>query len=1056
MAPQLAEKLPDLSGFRAAYQAAYRAPEPEVLSPLIEQARLTKNAAQRVGAAARHLVDGVRAQRGGGGMESFLREYGLSTPEGIVLMCLAEALLRVPDAETANRLIADKIGGAEWDRHVGKSDSLFVNASTWALMLTGQLVQPRDQDSPNLLGSMRRLLARGGEPLIRQAVTRAMRILGRQYVLGRTIGDALGRADSSSGEGDGERYSFDMLGEAAKTAGDARRYFEAYAEAIGAIGTHGSAPNIFDAPGISVKLSALHPRFEYSQRPRVMAELSQTLARLAAQARNAGIGMTIDAEESDRLDLTLDLFAMLLNDPELAGWNGLGLAVQAYQKRAYPVIEWLEALARAKGRRFMIRLVKGAYWDTEIKRAQEEAVPDYPVFTRKAATDVSYLACARRMLAAPDAFYPQFATHNAHTLASILEMAGPSRDFEFQRLHGMGEALYAQLKGAPGAQQMDVPVRVYAPVGSHEDLLPYLVRRLLENGANTSFVHHVADTDIPADRLTADPVAKIERVAGAPNRRIPAPLDLYAPARAAAPGSDLSDETVVAPLLTGVEGAMAEEWQAGPIINGYIADTEQRPVHSPADHRVRVGQAGDSSAKHVTSAIGAAFEAASDWNGTSAGARAAILERAADLFQENAARLMALCVREAGKTLPDSVSEIRETVDYCRYYAMQARRDFGAPIDLPGPTGETNQLELRGRGVFACISPWNFPFAIFAGQVSAALAAGNTVVAKPAEQTPLIAAEAVRLFHAAGVPLEALHLLPGPGDTVGAQIVSDPRVAGVAFTGSTDTARLINQSLANRPGPIVPLIAETGGQNAMIVDSTALPEQVVGDCITSAFQSAGQRCSALRVLFVQDDIAPRLLDMLKGAMDELIVGEPGRLSTDVGPVIDSGAVGALNDHIARMEGEGKVLHRCAVPGECGHGSYFPPHLVEIDGLERLRGEVFGPILHVIRYQAAALGDVIAAINRTGFGLTLGIHSRIDDKVEEIHRRAKVGNTYVNRNMIGAVVGVQPFGGQGLSGTGPKAGGPYYLHRFAAEQTLTINTAAAGGNAALLAEDDDTD
>ena len=1056
VAPPAAEKPADLGGLRTAYRAAYRAPEAEVLSHLIGRARLPHDAAQRIRVAAGTLVDGVRARRNGGGMESFLREYGLSTHEGIVLMCLAEALLRVPDAETANRLIADKIGGAEWDRHVGKSDSLFVNASTWALMLTGQLVQPRDKTARNLRGLMRQLVARGGEPVIRQAVTRAMRILGRQYVLGRTIGEALGRTGNGQGGGKGgagTRYSFDMLGEAAKTAGDAERYFAAYAEAIGAIGAHRPSPNVYDAPGISVKLSALHPRFEYSQRPRVMAELSETLAHLAVKARDAGIGMTIDAEESDRLDLTLDLFAMLLDEPALAGWDGLGLAVQAYQKRAYPVIEWLEALARAKGRRLMIRLVKGAYWDTEIKRAQEDALPDYPVFTRKAATDVSYLACARRMLEAPDAFYPQFATHNAHTLASVLEMAGASRRFEFQRLHGMGEALYAQIEGGP---ETNPPVRVYAPVGSHEELLPYLVRRLLENGANTSFVHHVADTDIPTEKLTADPVLKIERVAATPNRRIPPPLDLHAPERAAAPGADLSDETVAGPLLARIDDALAEDWHAGPIVSGQVMDTAQRPVHSPADNRVRAGLVGESSAEHVDAAIGAAFDAASDWNATSADARAEILERAANLFQGSASRLIAMCIREAGKTLPDAVSEIREAVDYCRYYAVRARRDFGRPIELPGPTGESNQLGWRGRGVFACISPWNFPLAIFAGQVTAALAAGNAVIAKPAEQTPLIAAEAVRLLHQAGVPPDVLHLLPGPGEAVGARVVADPRIAGVAFTGATETARRINQSLANRPGAIVPLIAETGGQNAMIVDSTALPEQVVGDCITSAFQSAGQRCSALRVLFVQDEIAPRLLDMLRGAMDELIVGEPGRLSTDVGPIIDGAAAGMLKDHIARMEREGTILHRCAMPDDCGHGSYFPPHLVEIDGLERLHGEVFGPILHVIRYKAAALGEVVDAINRTGFGLTLGIHTRIDEKVEEIHRRTTAGNTYVNRNMIGAVVGVQPFGGHGLSGTGPKAGGPHYLHRFAAEETLTINTAAAGGNAALLAEDDDTD
>ncbi|MBL8705049.1 MAG: bifunctional proline dehydrogenase/L-glutamate gamma-semialdehyde dehydrogenase PutA, partial [Rhodospirillales bacterium] len=927
-------------------------------------------------------------------------------------------------------------------------ESVFVNASTWALMLTGRIVGP-ESDSGDWSGIMKRLVARSGEPVIRAAVVQAMRIMGRQFVMGRNIGEALERAVAA--EKQGYRHSYDMLGEAARTAADANRYMESYRSAIASIGKAAKgAATIHDAPNISVKLSALHPRYEFAQRHRAIGELVPRLAELSRLARDNAIGLTVDAEEADRLDLSLDLIDAVAGDPALKGWEGFGLAVQAYQKRAPAVIDWLADCAHRHNRRLMVRLVKGAYWDSEVKRAQERGFEAYPVFTRKASTDVSYLACARALIADQQAFYPCFATHNAHTVAAVMELAGNRRDWEFQRLHGMGEALYEEVVGK---DRFDRPCRVYAPVGGHEELLAYLVRRLLENGANTSFVNRLVDEKAPIDTIIADPVAEVRRLQSKPHPRIPLPIGLYGPERPNSTGIDLSDPALMVPLAKAMEQADTGRWLASPVIGGVAKRGKAEKVTSPADRNRIVGEVATADGAMVQDAIQRAHRAQAAWDATPAAERAACLNRAADLMEQNRAELMALAVREAGKTIGDALAELREAVDFCRYYAARANDDFSQPQALPGPTGELNSIALHGRGVFACISPWNFPLAIFMGQVSAALAAGNSVIAKPAEQTPLIAAKAVELLHRAGVPGDVLHLLPGSGEVVGAALVRDPRVSGIAFTGSTEVAKAISRVLADRPGPIVPLIAETGGQNAMIVDSSALPEQVTNDAIVSAFHSAGQRCSALRVLFVQKDIADRLVTMIAGAMDDLVVGDPSLLSTDVGPVIDQDARAVLERHAERMGREGKVLKRCKLVAGTEGGTFFAPMLVEIDGLARLEREVFGPILHVIRYEADKLDQVLDQIAATGYGLTLGVHSRIDETIRHVVGRLPVGNAYVNRSMIGAVVGVQPFGGEGLSGTGPKAGGPRYLHRFATERTLSIDTTAAGGNASLLSLDE---
>jgi RHH-type proline utilization regulon transcriptional repressor/proline dehydrogenase/delta 1-pyrroline-5-carboxylate dehydrogenase len=807
---------------------------------------------------------------------------------------------------------------------------------------------------------------------------------------------------------------------------------------------------VHQAPGISIKLSALHPRYEMAQRDRVLHELFPALLDLAGQARDAGIGLTIDAEEADRLDLSLDLIERLALAPELAGWEGLGLAVQAYQKRALPLIDWLADLARRGARQLMVRLVKGAYWDSEIKRAQERGLDGYPVFTRKIATDVSYLACAQRMLAAGAAIYPQFATHNAHTVAAILELAGARRDWEFQRLHGMGEALYHEIVGT---DRFDRPCRVYAPVGSHEDLLAYLVRRLLENGANTSFVNRLVDEREPVDKIVADPIAQLAALSDKPHPHIPLPRDLFQPARRNSRGIDLADPRALTALRDEFAAALAQPVSAAPIIGGIEQHGAETAVLDPSDRRRQVGTVVEASPAQVEAALARAVQAAPGWEATPAASRAAMLERAADLYEANRAALMALTVREGARTIPAALAELREACDYLRYYAARGRADFTAPERLPGPTGERNEIALHGRGVFACISPWNFPLAIFTGQIAAALAAGNAVIAKPAEQTPLVAATAIRHLLAAGIPGDVLHLLPGDGATIGGALPADPRIAGIAFTGSIETARTIARTLAERPGPIVPFIAETGGQNAMIVDSSALPEQVVADVLMSAFDSAGQRCSSLRLLYLQDDIADRLLAMLIGAAAVLRIGDPALLCTDIGPVIDESAREALQRHADRMSREGRLLHECVLGEHTAHGTFFAPRIFEIDGAARLTREVFGPILHVVRWKAERLDAVLGEIAATSYGLTLGVHSRLDDTVRRVVARLGVGNTYVNRNMIGAVVGAQPFGGEGLSGTGPKAGGPRYLHRFATERTLSIDTTAAGGNATLLALDD---
>jgi RHH-type proline utilization regulon transcriptional repressor/proline dehydrogenase/delta 1-pyrroline-5-carboxylate dehydrogenase len=1030
------------ASLRHAIRLAYRIDEAEAAARILEAAELPAAALDRIAARARGFVAEVRKERlGKGGLDAFLHEYALSTQEGIALMCLAEALLRIPDADTVDKLIRDKIGPVDWQRHLGASESMFVNASTWALMLTGRLL--REAPERDLMATLTRFVGRSGEPVVRQAVTAAMRILGRQFVMGRTIAEALERARTA--EREGYRHSYDMLGEAARTEADARRYADSYANAIAAIGTAAAGRDVHDAPGVSVKLSALHPRYEIAQADRVLRELVPVVRGLALQAKAAGIGFTIDAEESERLELSLDVLEPLALDPALAGWEGFGLAVQAYQKRALPLLDWLSDLARRSSRRLQVRLVKGAYWDSEIKRSQEKGLAGYPVYTRKVATDVSYLACAKRLLADEAAFYPQFATHNAHTVAAVLELAGNRRGWEFQRLHGMGEALYDEVVGAA---KLDRPCRVYAPVGSHEDLLAYLVRRLLENGANTSFVNRIVDEKAPIDDLVADPIARLRRLDPKPHPRIPLPAALFGAERRNSRGIDLSDPLALAALEERVAAALKRPWRAAPLVGGVDLPGAARPVLDPADRRREVGEVVEADAGQVEQALARAARAAPSWDATPVAARAEILGRAADLYEAHGAELIALVVREGGRTIPDALSELREAVDFLRYYAARARADL-APRTLPGPTGERNLLSLHGRGVFACISPWNFPLAIFTGQIAAALAAGNAVVAKPAEQTPLVGARAVRLLHEAGVPVDALHLLPGDGPTVGAGLVADRRVAGVAFTGSTDTARAINLALAQRGGPIVPLIAETGGQNALVVDSSALPEQVVVDILASSFNSAGQRCSALRVLCVQDDIAERLMTMLEGAMRALVIGDPLALATDVGPVIDDDARHGLEAHVERMRREARVLVELPLPPGTEHGSFVAPRVIEIDRLARVEREVFGPILHVRRWRRDRLDAVLDEIAATGYGLTLGIHSRIDATVAAVHRRLRVGNTYVNRNMIGAVVGVQPFGGEGLSGTGPKAGGPHYLYRFASERTLSVDTTAAGGNASLL-------
>ena len=1014
--------------------------EDRAVTGLLHALELTGGARHRAVALAVSLVAGARARRDERPfLDAFLQEFGLSNQEGIALMCIAEALLRIPDDATADRLIAEKLATGDWSAHAGRSESLFVNASTWGLMLTGGILELDPSIKSDAGGWMRTLTRKAGEPLVRLAVRRAMKIIGGEFVVGRSIEEALAR---SAREPDVGLCSFDMLGEGARTRQDAERYLKSYQHAIEVIGSKagGRAPHL--ASSISIKLSALEPRYNLLQRERVMQRLLPPLKALAAQAAGLGIQLTIDAEEADRLDLSLDLIEALARDPATQDWPGLGMAVQAYGKRALGVIDWVAALARQCGRRMTVRLVKGAYWDSEIKRGQERGLAGYPVFTRKLTTDVSYLACAGRLFKHSDVIYPQFATHNAHSIATVLQLAPAGANFEFQRLHGMGQLLYAEA----ARQVAEFPrVRVYAPVGEHKDLLAYLVRRLLENGANTSFVNRFMDEQVPVAEIVRDPITELERADSFAHSRLPVPAALY-PDRHNSAGIDLGNPLEVQALREELSARSGPKSAAG---GKAAADAGMHAITNPADRRIQVGLSRDATPAQISAAFDAAAAAQPAWDRAGGGARAACLEKASDLVEARRADLHALLVREAGKTITDAVSEVREAVDFCRYYALQARQQFTAPRILEGPTGELNELSLQGRGVFACISPWNFPLAIFAGQVSAALAAGNSVVAKPAEPTPLIARVFVDILHESGVPAQALHLVPSPGRMFGEVAFAHGALAGVAMTGSTATALTINRALAARNGAIVPLIAETGGLNAMIVDSTALPEQVVDDAVTSAFMSAGQRCSALRLMFIQDEIADQVIEMIAGAMDELIIGDPADFATDVGPVITAAAAQQLTRHAERMRTEARIVKVCELGPEHANGSFFAPHLIELKNAAQLTREEFGPMLHVVRYRSTQIREVLQSIRASGFGLTLGVQTRLESFWKQIFEGTVVGNTYINRNMIGAVVGVQPFGGSGLSGTGPKAGGPHYVARFANERTLTVNTTATGGNAALL-------
>jgi RHH-type proline utilization regulon transcriptional repressor/proline dehydrogenase/delta 1-pyrroline-5-carboxylate dehydrogenase len=1024
----------------------YAVDESAYLRELMPLAKPTAGERQEIEDIAVDLIRRVRAEDDSVHMvDALLQEYSLDTEEGVLLMCLAEALMRIPDKHTADALIRDKMSGADWKRHMGRSGSVLVNASTWGLLLTGKVVKVDTDIDGRPASVWKRLVSRAGEPVIRAAMYKAMGIMGRQFVLGRTIGEALDNGRRYREEG--YTYSFDMLGEAAMTQSDAERYFSAYRNAIDAVSKDefkGKGP----AMGVSIKLSALHPRYERAQEKRVHRELVQTVLDLVRFARERKVALTIDAEEMDRLEISLEIFETVFTDPACRGWGNFGMVIQAYSKRALPALCWLTQLGQENNCEIPVRLVKGAYWDTEIKHCQQLGLAGYPVFTRKEATDTSYLACLRFLMSEQSrgGIYPQLASHNAHTVASVIYMAKQSkRHFEFQRLHGMGDALYNGI-----LKHHNVPVRIYAPVGAHKDLLPYLVRRLLENGANSSFVHRLVDAATPVEDLVQHPVATLEKHKTLANPLIPLPKDIFGPSRKNSKGVSLAVLTDFNSLNIELRKFDTTVWTAAPIINGeFRKEGEALTVRSPHNLSQQVGQAHWASAEQARLALDTADRGFKCWNETAAEKRAQCLERFADLMERHLAELMAICCREAGKTLQDGIDEVREAVDFCRFYANQAREKFAKATPLPGPTGESNELYLEGRGVFLCISPWNFPLAIFTGQVMAALAAGNSVVAKPAEQTSLIATRAVELMLEAGFPPSAIQLLPGDGVTIGEVVIPDERCVGVAFTGSSATAHIIHRQLASRKGIIPQLIAETGGQNAMIVDSTALPEQVIQDVVQSAFASAGQRCSALRVLYLQRDVADRMEEVLAGAMAELHVGDPAHHSTDVGPVIDAEALELLEAHTEELRSRFRLIAKAPMPADASRGHFIAPVAYEIDRMGDLKQENFGPVLHVVRYDAEKLDDVIEEINQAGFGLTLGIHSRSEYTAEYIERRVKVGNTYVNRNQIGAVVGVQPFGGRGLSGTGPKAGGPNYIVRFATERTRTINTTAVGGNATLL-------
>lgn len=1009
---QFAPRVSEPDHLRRAITAAYRLPEAEAITPLIEAARLPQDDREAISEIAKSLVTRLRKKGQQGGVEELVEEYSLSSQEGIALMCLAEALLRIPDPATRNALIRDKISDGDWYSHVGDDRSIFVNAATWGLVVSRRLVAPVPEKS--LGASLTGLIRRAGEPVIRSGVNMAMEMMGEQFVTGETIGEALKTARKR--EAKGFSYSYDMLGEAAMTMDDANRYYDAYEKAIHAIGKGSNGRGVYAGPGISLKLSALHPRYFRSQADRVMNELLPRVKELAVLAKSYDIGFNIDAEESDRLELSLDILETLAMDPELGDWNGLGFVVQAYGKRCPMLLDWIIDLAKRSGHRIMVRLVKGAYWDTEIKRAQVEGLPGFPVFTRKIHTDVCFIASARKLLDAREHVFPQFATHNAQTLATIYHLAGDDfeiGDYEFQCLHGMGEALYEEVVGP---KKLNRPCRIYAPVGTHDTLLAYLVRRLLENGANSSFVNRIWDDDISVEELASDPVDEAEAIEplGSVHELIKLPRNLY-PERENSRGLDLTDENLLERLSKTLQESATRDWRAAPTF-AEDAGSETEAVVNPADHRDEVGHVTWATEDGARAAAKRAQAAYPDWSIRPVGDRAECLERAADLLDEQMEPLLGLIMREAGKSAANAIAEVREAVDFLRYYAKEARQNMEGAI---------------GVGPMIAISPWNFPLAIFVGEVSAALVAGNTVLAKPAEETPLIAAQAVDILHEAGVPRDVLQLVPGAGP-IGAALVGAPENCGVIFTGSTEVAKLIQRQLAQRTQPDgapIPFIAETGGQNAMVVDSSALPEQVVRDVIASAFDSAGQRCSALRILCLQEEVADEMLEMLRGALAELRVGATDRLSVDVGPVITAEARDNILSHIEAMREKGHRVEQVDLAGETEHGTFVPPTIIEIDDIDQLEREVFGPVLHVMRYERRDLPEVMRQIAATGYGLTFGVHSRIDETVNAVVARAEVGNIYVNRNVIGAIVGVQPFGGSGLSGTGPKAGGPLYLGRL---------------------------
>ncbi len=1021
----------------------YLIDEDTLINQLLEQANPGYEKRKEIKSLAIKLVENVRARIDEmDGVDAFMKEYDLSSKEGIVLMCMAEALLRIPDKGTAEKLIKDKLLDADWKSHMGKSDSTFVNASTWGLMLTGKIIHV-DENKKGLSKVFDKLLNKTGEPAVRAGVYQAMKVMGKQFVMGRTIKEALKRSQTKKHVD--YRYSFDMLGEAALTQADADRYLASYLRAIEAIAKANTKKSIEDAASISIKLSALHPRYEIANIQQVMSELVPNVIKIVDLANQLNVAVTVDAEEADRLEMSIMVFESVYTqlDPS---YEGFGLVVQAFSKRASGLIDFLTELAEKHNRKIPLRLVKGAYWDTEIKRSQEQGLDDYPVFTRKVNTDISYLACAQKLLDNRDKFYPQFATHNANTVAAVRVMAGDNLGYEYQRLHGMGQALHVQSIDPKG---LNVPCRVYAPVGSHEDLLPYLVRRLLENGANTSFVNRLVDLDLDINDITSDPIEVVRAHKTHRHSQIPLPKDIFQPERENSHGINLSDVATLENLEKQLSKFSDEKLRATPLIPGYKSKSPAKEVYSPANLDYLVGHCTDANKQDALLALSNANSAFYQWNQTDVSTRSESISKVADLMQENQTMILHLLRHEAGKSLADSISELKEAIDFCRYYAHHAQLKMGQNLKMPGPTGESNFLQLQGKGVFVCISPWNFPLAIYVGQIVAALVTGNCVIAKPAEQTSIIGYYLACLIHQAGIPQSVFQFVPGLGREIGNALCQSNLTTGVVFTGSTQTAQIINKNLANRDNAaIATLVAETGGQNCMIADSSTLPEQLVKDVIASAFVSAGQRCSALRVLFIQEDIADYTLKMLSGAMQQMHIAHPENYYSDVGPLIDGTSLNKLNTHVKFMQTNGTLIKALEVP-ELLKGYYFAPHAFEIKSLSLLKEEVFGPFLHVIRYKATDLDKVIDEINNTGYGLTFGIHSRINETIEYVSSKIRVGNCYINRSTIGAVVGVHPFGGMGLSGTGPKAGGPAYLESFVTEKTITNNIAAVGGNADLL-------